>query len=387
MQFESRTYWHPKDIEFPKEYEDASAVGENGVVAIADGVSSAIFSRQWADILTRAVVESVPDLADGDAFQAWLADARVDWTNAIDFTKLSFFQRAKLQQAGGAYSTLLWVEFFPAADTDSAGEDDGRPYRCYAIGDCCLFHVRDGELLRKFPLETVEEFEADPVTICSVNRKRDHMLEFDTIDDTFHAGDLLILASDALAKWWYQQLTNAEAIDWDALWAMTSEDWSARVAELRNLPSERRMRVDDTTLILLRMGEKVIGEADVRVESSHLTIAPLSIEATDETVSPDVAASADVGQDTAQNQSTDETPCAVDLESTEAHCEISESESPASEASLEVLSEESCVARDGIDAHIDANDSDSPSPDEGVADVETSLDDEIEVTPPHSSSD
>lgn len=245
MQFESRTYWHPKDVDFPREYEDSFSVGEHGVVAIADGVSSAIFSRQWADILTRAVTEGVPDLADGETFQSWLVDVRRDWSDAIDFSKLSFFQRGKLQQAGGAYSTLLWLEFFPSAEValhqdDGANASDEVAYRCYAIGDCCFFHVRDGELLRKFPLETVAQFEEDPITICSVNRNRDHMLEFDMVDDTCCRGDLLILASDALAKWWYQRLANEEPIDWKALWEMSSEDWSERVSELRSLPQEQR---------------------------------------------------------------------------------------------------------------------------------------------------
>jgi hypothetical protein len=260
MLFESRSFWHAKSFEFANEYEDAFAVGDHGVAAVADGVSSAIFSRDWAQILTTAVVEQPPDLTDGDGFRTWLAERRSQWSRAIDFTKLDWMKRQKLQQVGGAYCTLLWAEFYPWQDADDAyGENSPARFlmRCFAVGDSCLFHIRDGQLVHKFPLEAVEQFAEDPITICSVNRNRDHLLEFQTLEDVCRAGDFVFLTSDALAKWIYQTLEAEEPVDWEAFWNMTPEQWNRCVAELRDLPTGRRMRVDDTTLVMLRMGGPV----------------------------------------------------------------------------------------------------------------------------------
>ena len=250
MLFQSRCFWHPKDREFAAEYEDAFRVGEHGVVAVADGVSSAIFSRQWSNILTQGVIDSPPDLSNDQAFAAWLADRREAWKESIDFSQLGFFQKQKLQEVGGAYSTLLWIELRPPLVEDESAEIElyGR-----AIGDCCMFIVRDGELACKFPLELAEEFDADPLTICSVNRNRDHLLDFESVEFACHPGDLIVLASDALAKWAYQRLEAEEDVDWDEFWSMSAEEWQGRVASLRELPHGERMRVDDTTVVMLRL--------------------------------------------------------------------------------------------------------------------------------------
>jgi hypothetical protein len=163
-----------------------------------------------------------------------------------------------LQQVGGAYCTLLWAEFSPWRDeNDLPGEDASAQFllRCFAVGDSCLFHVRDGQLLHKFPLETVAQFAEDPITICSVNRNRDHLLEFQTLEAICRAGDFVFLTSDALAKWIYLALEGDEPVDWPGFWNLTPDAWNRLVAELRDRPPGRRMRVDDTTLIMLRLGE------------------------------------------------------------------------------------------------------------------------------------
>lgn len=272
---QSRCFWHPKDTEFVKEYEDAFCIStDNGLAAIADGVSSAIFSRQWADILTRAVMSDPPDLTDGELPQTWLEDRRSEWKQAVDLSSLTFFQRQKLNDIGGGYSTLLWIEMFL---TEAGDNDDGRPsfnLTGYAIGDCCFFIVRHGELIRKFPLEQAAEFDADPLTISSVNRNRDHLLKFHTVEMEAHAGDLVILATDALAKWAYQELEREQSVDWERIWSLSQEEWMQMVAELRQLPSGERMRVDDTTLVMLRLASQKLLREEPNTDS-HIVVSPI----------------------------------------------------------------------------------------------------------------
>ena len=266
MLFESRVLWHPKDLAFANEYEDSFAIEDRGIVAVADGVSSAIFSRQWSDILTRAVVEQPPDLQDGAGFQNWLVELRAQWRQAVDLNKLNFFQRQRLQQVGGGFSTLLWVELYPMEPVEGEGGSEKYLLRCFAIGDCCLFHLRDGQLLHKFPLDDLKEFDAPPVTIGSVDTQTDHLLEFSNLEEVCLPGDELILSSDALAQWIYRCLEAEEPVDWEKFWEISEDDWHAEVAFLRDLPSDRRMRVDDTTVVLLRLGSGASPEDQVETE-------------------------------------------------------------------------------------------------------------------------
>src|SRR5262249_47805928 len=155
-----RVFWQPKDPGYADEYEDACAIElERGRASIADGVSSAIFSGAWARTLTGAVVADPPDVAS-PSFWEWLAERRREWSDAIDVSNLTFFQRGKLQQCGGAFATLLWLEW-------REGEE-GIEWKCTALGDGGLLHERDGQLLAAFPISAADELNADPLTIGSV---------------------------------------------------------------------------------------------------------------------------------------------------------------------------------------------------------------------------
>lgn len=265
MIYEARCFWHPKDIGYEKDYEDAFTVGEHGVVAIADGVSSAIFSRRWAEILTRRVVEGRPDLSDAEQLTGWLAESRKAWAESVNLPSLTYFQRSKLQDVGGAYSTLLWVELFPEP-TDDGTETVQFRFASHACGDCCLFHVRVGEVLEKFPLQNSADFKRDPISICSTNRGADAKLEFQSLEGACQSGDLIILASDAIAGWVYHQIEVEEPIDWDAFWGMTAASWTQTVRRLRGQEGDDRMRVDDTTLVMLRMATRTELDAEPDAE-------------------------------------------------------------------------------------------------------------------------
>ena len=263
MLFATREFHTSKDMDFPNDYEDAFCFDESlGLATVADGVSSAIFSRQWADLLTRSVIEMPPDLYTEGVFQQWLADLRAKWIEQIDLHNLPWNQRQKLQMVGGAFSTLLWLELYPWQVVDGELADD-EPVddatqkfrmRCFAVGDCSLFHVRNGEILRSFPLNTAAEFDADPISICSVNLNRDHELAFQAIDDACLENDLLVLCSDAIGKWAMTCMEDDNPPDWESYWDKSFEDWIQEIVSLRQ---NKLMRYDDTTLLLLRVGSNV----------------------------------------------------------------------------------------------------------------------------------
>ncbi|MGD0896462.1 MAG: hypothetical protein ABR915_01420 [Thermoguttaceae bacterium] len=244
-----------KDPDQPSGYQDACAVdARRRIAAIADGVSSSIFSGPWATILTEAAVGDAPDPAEQDLFAAWLATQRRLWASRIDTSSLAWFQRAKLPM--GAFSTLLWVRVLEAQQA-AAGSFGGYRLLAHAIGDSCLFQVRRGELVRSFPIQSSAELDADPMVLGSVDLKRDQLLRFAALEEFCYPEDLLILCTDALAQWALRQYESARPPDWDRYWNMSPEEWRARIGSLRQ---ERQMQEDDTTLVLLRV-------VDSRVES------------------------------------------------------------------------------------------------------------------------
>lgn len=274
MRFNTRVFALAKDPDQPTGYQDAYCMdARRGIAALADGVSSAIFSGPWATILTEAVVAEAPDdPGDAESFAAWLDQQRKTWSSRINTNGLAWFQRAKLP--AGAFSTLLWI-CVTATDDAEARAFGGARLLGHAIGDTCLFVVRGGELVHTFPLQSSAEFQVDPIVLGSVDLKRDQLLQFATLDVFCYPDDLLILCTDALADWAMRGYESGQPPDWESYWDMPDEEWRAEIAWLRH---ERQMRYDDATLVLLRV-------VDQRVELSE----PEALVEPEATVEPETA--------------------------------------------------------------------------------------------------
>jgi hypothetical protein len=281
MAFDARCFWHAKDLASVADYEDAFEVDPNvGRAAIADGVSTAIFSRRWAQLLTSSSVAAPPAWHDDAAVNAWILEQRKAWAKSINVQALPWMQKAKLEQSGGAYAAFLWAEIVPQGDSTANGANhpdatantssktaaDEFHCRSVAVGDCCLFHVRAGELLARFPLSSEADFARDPLTFCSSSRNRQPQPPLQRCEFSCQSGDWVVLSSDALAKWLYRLSDQGQPIDWAALWQQDAYAWTQRVGSLRMLNADDRVRVDDTTLLILRVGQS---PASTVVEASE----------------------------------------------------------------------------------------------------------------------
>jgi hypothetical protein len=67
-------------------------------------------------------------------------------------------------------------------------------------------------------------------------------------------GDLLVLATDALAAWAMRQAEAGHPPAWEDYWDTPAEAWQEEIVRLR---SQEEMRYDDTTLVLLRVTDDV----------------------------------------------------------------------------------------------------------------------------------
>lgn len=212
--------------------------------AVADGATEGLFSGSWAEKLVKAYCRSMdkgsePYAFFNDAFKAWeywlqeYLNKRKRQNNPI-----KWFEEPGLE--AGAFSTLLGFTL-----ADSGGQ---KRWKAFAAGDCCLFQVRDNELLRKFPVEKSEEFGNRPFLICSKAVLNDKLIEACRVaEGDFRVGDVFYLMTDALACWF---IKNDEANNhpWVTLSSFNA-DFDAFQKWVDGLRDWNSIKNDDVTLV------------------------------------------------------------------------------------------------------------------------------------------
>ena len=208
--------------------------------------------RSWA----RSHPGGVADWPDQPTrrFAAWLAQ-RQQWSDQIDTSGLAWYQQAKLREGG--FATLVWVRITAAPDPP-AGSNTFR-LQSLAIGDSCLFHIRGDEMLASFPKSASLDFDSSPLVLGSVDLHRDGQLQFERLAADCRPGDLVVLCSDAVAAWALDCRERGQPVRWSDYWQMPAEAW---IESIRGLQSAGRMRYDDATLLLLRLGAAVEAGAE-----------------------------------------------------------------------------------------------------------------------------
>jgi hypothetical protein len=136
--------------------EDAFAVRPaTGRFAVADGATESGFADIWARLLVeRFATSDDADLVPWEA--SWIEDLRKSWLDEARELLVANFGEHELpwyvenSLRRGALATVLGLVI-------SGGESEYR-WRATAIGDTCLFHTRNGELLRHMPIERASGF-------------------------------------------------------------------------------------------------------------------------------------------------------------------------------------------------------------------------------------
>ena len=220
-----------------------SLAADTAWIALCDGASESAFARSWARILADGYVASPFDPSDlsCEDLAEWLEPCGNKWSEAVPWDRLPWHGEAKTRAGALAAMLALAVDLSP-------NHCGAFPWRATAVGDCCLFVVRDGRLHLAFPVNSNAEFNNTPSLICSnpANNRRlwEHVLR---LKGEFHPGDRVILASDALAAWLLQEHESGSK-PWDVLASLEPGEWDDWVQARR---AERSMRNDDTTLIML----------------------------------------------------------------------------------------------------------------------------------------
>ena len=212
--------------------------------ALSDGASESAFAKWWAAILTEAFVRRPLCLSElsGNTLEEWLTHGQREWDSKVPWERIPWHGEAKARS--GALATLLGLIIGP----DKSGR---MLWRAIAVGDTCLFVVRNDELVVSFPLGDPEQFNNTPELICSNPANNRELFEQVRLaSGKCERGDLLLLASDALACWMVERSQGGER-PWETLLALDSPlSWNDWVQTQR---SERSIKNDDTTLIIVKV--------------------------------------------------------------------------------------------------------------------------------------
>ena len=231
--------------------------------AVTDGVASSFVPRPWARIIARAFVEQALVFAAKDEFQHWLAACSREWHMWIEQRWVPTINALRQRNGDrphdwsqeirrGAQTTLLGCVLSPPQFVE------GQPctiVSVFAIGDSELFHFvpgGDGRAIQHtFPYQKSADFDAYPATLLSVARP--DLIErawksHQTATISASPGDLLVLATDTLAKWLLAQIEQGTDRWQDLLATMTPEDFEDYI---RREFQRDHVEDDDVTMLLI----------------------------------------------------------------------------------------------------------------------------------------
>jgi hypothetical protein len=242
-----------------KEGEDACVISPRETrFVLSDGASASSLPRPWATLLGRQWVKSPFDPRNNDLAK-WLEGPRQQWEQWVRETwwpavnarnRLTGDYPVQPEDVAqilerGAYATLLAV----VVDQQSHG------WYAVAIGDTCLFAVRPSSpqpIIASLPMEKSTDFSNRPPLLSSRrDANLDSLLPYVRYKEApFQKGDILLMATDALAQWLLAQQELGE-LGWQELLSIHDQQSFARFVEKKRW--EGVMEEDDTTLVVITL--------------------------------------------------------------------------------------------------------------------------------------
>jgi hypothetical protein len=233
----------------PHQWEDGFAEDlAAGRVAIADGASEGIFCKRWAALLARTFVEDESDLGVPATLNSWVEKCRNLWAAEIDVPHLAWSKQVKVARTGAA-ATFLGLELCVASEVEGDG-NYSVAWRAWAVGDACLFILRSERIISSFPVMAAREFGPGPTLLRTLGAGGDPTPA--QARGTCRPGDVLVLATDAVAEYLLQSAERGEGTSHVRLLAagLDEDTW---LAEIEGLRSRNQMVNDDCTLVLVRL--------------------------------------------------------------------------------------------------------------------------------------
>lgn len=233
------------------EWEDAAAwsdgdptLGRAPRCIVVDGATEAYDALRWVQHLVTSFVAASGPSIDPTALRDWFGRVQQLWLDASPVEFANVIEEHKFREEG-SFATFLGCELV-GLDGASAR------WEAAALGDTVLFHVRGGKLLTHFPPIGVDDFGLSPAGISTRPAAVPQMLaELEWASGPLRPGDLLFVATDALAHWMLAEAARDPAPLWSLLAALDHDaTFAALVADQR---AAGRLRNDDVTLLRVQL--------------------------------------------------------------------------------------------------------------------------------------
>ena len=234
-------------VAYPYNPLDSSLGGVNlARLAVCDGASESAFAQLWAATLAQQFVARPPDLArlDYRGLTQWLAPAQQQWYERVPWERVKWHGKAKAER--GAFATLLGLQFSVVP-----GRSSGLFWQAVAVGDSCLFLIRDDRLALSFPMAGAAEFGNTPPLVGSVVAANSGLpRQLPKVSGQCAPGDIFLLATDALSEWLLREYGLGREPWRELLPLRTPAEWDEWLAAKR---SARQIKHDDTTLLIIQV--------------------------------------------------------------------------------------------------------------------------------------
>ena len=238
------------------ECEDAHAWNTRRA-AVCDGASRAFASGRWAALLARAFLATELDGSQGEetvgegarVLDGWLSESRGLWAEqTAQGADVPVYIRGAL--ARGSAATFVGVD---TRDVSSRHPGAGPllEYRAFAVGDSCLFHLREGHPTALFPLDRPDQFDTHPSLVPTRAEALQSLARvLRCTSGACGPHDVLLLLTDALAQWALEAAAEPGSGVWRFLEHAGEDEFGVRVRELR---AARAMKEDDVSLVRCRV--------------------------------------------------------------------------------------------------------------------------------------
>jgi hypothetical protein len=216
-------------------------------LALSDGASESYDSRIWARLLAGNYAEN-PQFD-----QAWLLSAISAYARQHDFANMSWSQQFSFER--GCFATLL------AAEHDATN----RRLALFGVGDSVAVLFEGDSFAFAWPLDDAEQFRERPTLLSTLPEHNEfaQSLEFELVarlgvDLAAFRDPTLLCMTDALGEWTLRMAKDEPARLAEILAIRTEEQLATFVVTER---AEKRMRIDDSTLAILKFddGEDAVG--------------------------------------------------------------------------------------------------------------------------------
>lgn len=230
------------------EYEDAFQCNQQeGLYSIADGATEASFSKEWANLVVNAYCEG--KFLTPRSFERNLNKIQAAWSDEISNRPLPWYAEEKVKS--GAFCSFLGIKF----------KEPDPLFHWVALvnGDCCLFHIRDDQLISAFPFQKPDDFNNHPTLLSSNPHNNLPITSLVTIKrGVCRRGDTLFLMTDALACWFLRSAKRSQKVIQYLNKVDQDEHFTRLIHQERTDKDDNQfswMKNDDVTFLRIKVGD------------------------------------------------------------------------------------------------------------------------------------